>query len=216
MKLKPHIYIAIVVILLNYMAINACVYMGQSFRDVSFLFQEREAITFLSALQLGFISIFSLFLYILKRILYKGNKANLKKCRIWLVSFIIFAFATADEYFMLHEGIDGDIATYLFGIKDNPHLDGFTLALYGVAALLLFLKFKDEILKYKGALVFFGIGGAFFLLSLLLDIGSIDQFQIILEESAKLLAVGFLFSGYITIFSDAVREIELRINKRGG
>lgn len=204
-------YIIYGILFLNLVAIIACVKMGLSFEDVSFLFQEREAITFLSALQLGFMSVLSVCIYAVKRSLHKENKNYLKLLKVWLISFILFAFATADEFFMIHEGIDGDIATFFFGMRENLHLDGITLALYGFVALFLFFKFKTEILKYKDAVKLFVIGGFFYLLSMALDLGSIDQFQIILEESSKLISIGFLFSGFVAIFSSVIKELDSTI-----
>ncbi len=195
-----------IVILVNYFAINYCVFSGAAFDDVSFLFQERQAITFLSAFQLGLTALVALFIYILGRMIYKKDLGRLKLIRIWAISAAVFIFAVIDEYFMLHEGIDGDIATAFFGITKNPHLDGVVLSLYGVAAVFLFFRFKEEILRYKDALLLFLAGGIFFLVSIMFDIKSTEQFRIILEESAKLIAVAFFFLGHIWVLIEHLRK----------
>jgi hypothetical protein len=204
-------YIIPGIILLNYVAVNAGVRLGLSFEDVSLLFQERQAMTFVSALQLGIISVLSVCIYAIKRLLYKGDARRLRLGKVWIISFFLFAFAAMDEFFMIHEGIDGDIATFFWGIKENPHLDGLTLALYGAVALALFFKFKSEILRHRAALPLFITGGFFFILSIGLDLKTVEQFKLILEESSKLFAVGFLLSGYVVVFHNAIKELESKL-----
>ena len=97
-------YVILGIIVLNFTAIIACVNMGAGMEDVSFLFQERQAITFLSALELAIMGLLSLFVYLIKRLLYEGDARNLRPIKIWLLGFVLFAFASADEYFMMHEG----------------------------------------------------------------------------------------------------------------
>lgn len=197
------------------MAVLLAIELGLPCEDIAFFFQERETITFLSALQLAVVSMLSLFIYLIKRLLDRDNVQDFKMAKIWLISFLLFAFATADEYFMIHEGIDGEIASFFFGITRNLHLDGVTLGLYGVLALFLFFKFKKEILQHKDAVFLFCVCGFFFLLSICLDIGSTYQFRITLEESFKLMAVGFLLSGYVSIFSEVMRDLTARVHTPG-
>lgn len=204
-------YIIPGIILVNFTAIMACVHMGRSFDDVSLLFQERQAITFLSGIQLAIISILSLCIYTIKRLLYKGDAGHLRMAKVWLLGFVVFAFAVADEFFMIHEGIDGGIATIFWGIRENLNLDGITLALYGVVAVLLFFKFKNELLRYRDAIFLFCAGGAFFLLSIGLDLRTVEQFKLVLEESSKVFAVGFLLSGFAAIFYNVLKELELKV-----
>ena len=100
-----------VVILINYGAINFCVFAGNYFKDVSFLFQERQAMTFISALQLALTSFVALSIYILGRIIYKKEKKRLGDIRVWGISAVVFAFFTLDEYFMMHRCNDADERT---------------------------------------------------------------------------------------------------------
>jgi len=195
------------IISLNIIAIIASFFMGRSMNDVSFFFQERQAITFLSAMQLAIAAVISIIVYSMKRIFSEKPFSFKAQISIWFIGFFVLAFAVADEYFMIHEGIDGDIMTFFFGIKDNPQLDGITLALYGVGAFLLFLKFKFEILKYKKAIGFFVLCGIFFLTSITLDLKNVDAFQIFLEESAKLIAVSCLLSGFVCLVNDVMHEL---------
>lgn len=203
------------IILVNFVGILLAIEMGLPFDDVAFFFQERETVTFFSALQLAIVSMLSLFVYLIKKLLNRENARSLKMARIWLISFLVFAFATADEYLMAHEGIDGEIASFFFGVTKNLHLDGITLGLYGVLALFLFFKFKKEILKYKDAVFLFCVCGFFFLISICLDIGSTYQFRIVLEESFKLMAVGFLLSGYVSIFLEVMQDLTARVHTPG-
>jgi hypothetical protein len=167
--------------------------------DPSFFFQERQSITFLSALQLALSAFSAVIIYSIKRIISHKSFSWTDINNIWLIAFFVLGFATADEYFMIHEGIDGDILTWFFGITDNPHLDGLTLGLYGVGAIALFLKYRKELLAYPRALVLFSACGVFFCVSILLDLGSVDKVRIFLEESSKLIAVSFLFTGFLSI-----------------
>jgi len=209
-------YIIYLILLINICAVISCVHMGAATEDVSFLFQEREAITFLSGLQLGFISILSLLLYFLKSVSYKAMPDRKKSVQIWLFSFALFALATSDELFMMHEGIDGDISTFFFNLTNNPHLDGIVLSLYAVVGLFLFAKFRDEIFRHKTSIRLFLTGGLFFLMSIILDLKSVDKFRIVLEESAKIIAISFLLSGFVVIMSDHIAEIDHMINRGNG
>ena len=201
------------VILLNCLAIVGSIFMGLDEGDISFFFQERQTATFLSALQLALISFMALLIYVLGRIIYKKEPGNLKLIRIWIISAAVFTFAVIDEYFMLHEGIDGNIATAFFGITENPHLDGLTLSLYGIVAIFLFFRFKEEILKYRQALLLFVIGGFFFLASITLDIKSTEKLRIVLEESAKLIAVGFLLLGHVSVLIEHLRKVDQGLSR---
>ena len=201
-------------LLVNYGAVYYCVFAGPGFGDVSFLFQERQAITFLSSLQLALISFVSMMTFIIGRIIYRDNKRPLKDINVWFASSIVFGFCVIDEYFMVHEGIDGGLATIFFGITKNLHLDGITLFIYLIGALIIFLKFKDEILRDKRAFLLFCVGAGLFLLSILLDIKSTDAFQIILEETAKLFAVTFMLLAHVSVFIGYVDKLDKIVNRR--
>ena len=206
--------IFLIIILFNYSVINFSVFIGTRFEYVSFFFQEREVVTFVSAVQLALTSCLAICVYAIGKVLYKKNASHLKEMKVWLVSALVFGFCALDEYFMMHEGIDGGIATIFLGKTDNPHLDGLTLAVYLVIALFVFLKFRKEILKHKRAFGLFCMGGFLFLLSIILDIKSINSFRIILEESAKLMAVAFFFLGHISVLSDYLEMLEKRLKKK--
>ena len=196
-----------IVILVNYAAVTYGVFDGVGFEEITFHFQEREAITFLSATQLMLTSFVAVFTYVFGRMLYKKDPARLKLIKFWIISAGVFLFCTLDEYFMAHEGLDGGIATAFFGITENPNLDGVTLSLYGIIGIVLFFKFKEEILRYKNAFLLFCVGGVLFLASITLDIKSEDQFRMILEESAKLFAVAFFFLGHISVLMENMKKV---------
>lgn len=214
--MKPNNIFALIfwiVILINYTAINIALYLGVKAGNVALLFEECQPITFLSSLQLISISYLALFTYIIGRVLHSQDAYKTKQIKIWLFSAILFAFCTIDEYFMLHEGIDGDIATIFFGIKRNPHLDGLTLGIYLLIAGLLFLKFKEEILKYKDAVILFCVAGVFFIFSIALDLKSVDRFKIVLEETSKLVSVMLILLGHINIFIENVATFDRHFKK---
>jgi len=196
------------IVLLNIIAIVLAIILGLQEKHISTFFQERQTVTFISAVQITLSSLFCLFIFLIKK---RVNLESTKKNIFWLINSLVFLLAAIDEYFMLHEGIDGDIATFFFGIKKNPHLDGLTLALYGVTACILFFKFKQEIKKMKQFLPVFYFGGFFFFLSITLDLKSTNEIQIILEESCKLIAVGLLFSGILSIFVEITKKIDIKL-----
>lgn len=115
---------------------------------------------------------------------------------------------------MIHEGIDGEILSFFWGITKNLHLDGFTLALYGLCALALFMRYRRVFLPHKAAMSMFMLCGVFFLASLSLDIGSVDRVRIVFEESAKLIAVSFLLNGFIFVFRDTYTDLAEAVGSR--
>ena len=149
--MKKTAWVIAIVLILNCIVVFSCAKSGARKGDMMLRFHEREAVTFLSALMLGLISLISFVLYLLKKRLPVFDKGR----RFWLLSAIGFFYFCMDEYFMAHEGMDEAFAS-LFG-KDIKHLnlDNMVLAAFGLLALGVCLYFRKELLKHKKLFPYF-------------------------------------------------------------
>lgn len=171
---------------------------------MAFRFEERQAGTFISALQLGLTSYTCLVIWLLNK-----TRPFLKSINFWLLSFCGFLYLTLDEWFMLHEGVDGALADLfrLFSERSGKLMfDGAVLVLFGLIALAVCWFSRKEILKHKQMLFFFVLGGLFFIGTIATDILKPDevniratQFSIMLEESCKLFGVSYFFAGFLSV-----------------
>ena len=89
----------VIAIIFNVIVIAVSIKSGIGRRDIMLRFNERHAVTFLSALMLGLTSLTSFIIYIIH------VKAGFKKSDylFWLVSAAGFLYLCLDEYFMMHE-----------------------------------------------------------------------------------------------------------------
>ena len=201
-----------VVLLVNVIIIGANVSSGISKGDMMLRFQERQAVTFLSALMLGLTSLTSLIIYQLKK--RSGYKS--KGRRFWLFTAIGFLYLCMDEYFMAHEGMDGAVAA-LFG-KDlgDTNLDNMVIAFFGLIALTVCLKFRKEIFKHKELLPFLALGAlglagtvifhAFERVALVWEV---------VEESFKIVGVSFFFAGFLTVLLTYIGNLSISETNSG-
>jgi hypothetical protein len=104
----------------------------------------------------------------------------------------------------------------LFGVKEDPKLDGVSTLAYGAATAGLCYWFRSEMLRYRQAVRLFAAGGTFLVVTSLLDTGEATQPKIVLEESAKLLGVVSFLLGHLAAFAGVVSEILLELRIDGG
>jgi hypothetical protein len=204
--MKRIFIIVIVVLLVNCITIGASVKSGIDKGDMMLRFHERQAVTFLSALMLGLISLVSLILYKLKK---KVNAAD-RGCRFWLWSSMGFFYLCMDEYFMAHEGMDEAVGA-LFGkdVKDM-NLDNLVIAFFGLVALWVCFKFRKEILKHKEILPFFFFGALGLLGTIVFH--SFERVSIIwevVEESFKIVGVSFFFAGFLNMLLSFIQKVRI-------
>jgi hypothetical protein len=202
---KTALVIAIVLVL-NLIVVFSCAKSGAKKGDMMLRFHEREAVTFLSALMLGLISLMSLILYLLKKRLPVFDKGR----RFWLLSSIGFFYLCMDEYFMAHEGMDEAIAS-LFG-KDIKHLnlDNLVIAAFGLIALGVCFYFRRELSRHKEIFPFLFFGGLGLIGTVIFHrFERIDILYEVIEEGFKLLGVSFLFAGFLTALTSFIKSISV-------
>ena len=182
-----------VLVFFNFMLIFNCVKDGMDKGDLMLRFRERQTVTLVSGLFLGFTALTSLFIFFLKK------KAGLKAERylFWLLSAAGFLFLCLDEYFMVHEGIDNWVGSWFGQDVTHLNLDNLVLAFYGFIALGVCYYFRIALWNHKvmwlclavGAL---GLGGTV----LFHGMEKIDMVYEVTEESFKIIGVTFFFLAY--------------------
>jgi hypothetical protein len=212
--MKKKLILAGVVILFNAIVIGANIKSGLGKGDMMLRFQERQAVTFLSALLLGLTGLTSLIFYYLK----KRSKPLDKGYRFWLFSGIGFFYLCMDEYFMAHEGIDGSLAA-LFGLnlkEMNINLDNLVIASFGLIALAVCFKFRREIIKHRELPFFLRLGAVGLLGTVVFH--SFEQVAVVwevIEESFKFLGVSFFFAGFITALFAYINALSIAESNYG-
>lgn len=184
------------VLLFNFIVIFFAVKGGIEHKNLVYRFQEREGVTFLSALMLGLSSLCSLVIYLLKRRVHGFTKDIF----FWAITAFGFLYLCMDEYFMMHEGLD-DLAVSLFKNVDNYSVpfDGGALFAFGLIGLAVCIFFRRELIRHKNILLYFGLGGfclfSTSLFDLLRQLGAIGE---VVEESLKFVGVSCFFAGYFS------------------
>ncbi len=199
--------VAVIVLFFNILISFLAVKDGLRQGDIMLRFRERQTLTFVSALFLGFTSLTSLVIYLLK----KQVKDFSQKYNFWLVSSIGFFYLTIDEYFMAHEGLDEGLAS-LFG-KDIKHLnlDNLVIAGFGLLALFICLYFKKEIFLHKEMPIFLGLGSLGLLGTIVFH--SFERVNVVwevVEEACKLLGVCFFFVAFFLALLSVIKQIPSR------
>ena len=108
-KYKITIITIAVILVFNSLVLFFSIKEGIDEGDLMLRFHERQAVTFLSSLMLGFTSVVSLVIYLLKR---KAELIASKGVVFWLFSGFGFFYLCMDEYFMAHEGMDDFVAIF--------------------------------------------------------------------------------------------------------
>lgn len=214
---KRILKVAAIVLILNLIVIFFSAKSGLSKGDMMLRFRERQAVTFLSALLLGLISLISSVIYLLKKKIQLPDKGF----RFWLFASIGFFYLCMDEYFMAHEGMDEAVGA-LFG-KDIKHLnlDGLTIGFFGLIAFGVCYYFRKEILRQKEILPFLFLG-AFGLLGTVVFhmLERINIVYEVIEEGFKILGVSFFFAGFLVTLLSLIKKLYIYMpsdtNSKGG
>jgi hypothetical protein len=193
--------IALVFYVANLIAILASAADGVRKGYLLLRFEEREAITSISSIQLGCTALLGWLVFARRR---SGAVAGTGSARrgsetFWLITAAGFLYLALDEALQFHEGMDSGVAR-AFGYSGNPMLDGLATGLYGVVAAVICYRYRSEILARREILIFFALGGVFLLLTSALNIGVAAPWQIILEESCKLMGVVSFLLGHLAAF----------------
>lgn len=167
-------------------------------------FEERQTVTFLSALTLGLTSFAGLFMYLLK----KKTKEIQERYAFWLISAFGFFYLCMDEYFMAHEGIDDGIVSLFGATLGDLNLDGLVLSFFGLIGLYVCFYFRKVILKYKVMIPFLISGGGFLIGTAVFNHFEKTHvyFQVV-EESLKIAGVFVFFAAYLLATLSFMDEI---------
>jgi hypothetical protein len=193
---------------LNLIAIVVAAADGFAKGEPALRFQERQAITYLSSNQLAATALLGWIVFLLRDRLRRGDAARDHAHWFWALSAVGFFYLMLDESFQFHEGMDSGVAR-LFGVREDPKLDGASTLAYGVAAAGLCYWFRSEVFRYRQAVRLFVAGGVFLVVTSILNAGEATQPKIVLEESAKLLGVVSFLLGHLGAFAGVASEIRL-------
>lgn len=199
--LSPKV-LAAVLYAVNVVAIVASIASGHRKGDVAIRFQEKQSMTFLSSNQLAMTACLALAVYLLRRHVVDRRSRAL----FWLFSAAGFLFLMLDESFQFHEGIDSRLFEAVGAGEKNPRVDGLSTALYGLVALGVCWVFRADVLRFRPTFAFFCAGGVFLAATSALNFGDAPAWQVVLEESAKLLGVCSFLLGYLSALLGTVAE----------
>ena len=198
-------WFAVVVYVVNVAAIVSAIASGHRKGDLALRFQEKQSITFLSANQLAMTAVVALAIWLVHR------HALGRRGWFWLLSSIGFLFLMLDEGFQFHEGMDSRLFEMIGSGEKNPRVDGLSTALYGLGAFAVCWVFRDDILRYRPTVGFFCAGGFFLAATSALNFGDAPAWQVVLEESCKLLGVCSFLLGFLAALFGTLAELRDRI-----
>jgi hypothetical protein len=174
-------------------------------------FWEGRFLTWLDVMQLSSISALSLALYTVRR-----SVGGCGGARLWLLAWLGSLYLALDEGLLIHERVGALLATRFGfrGVARHLYSDAL-IVLYGLSALTICLWYRRELLHFRGALQFIGLGLVLIALSEWIDVfmpfGRRDvELSVILEESAKLVGFGAALGGFIRLHGAAVAELAAR------
>lgn len=139
--------------------------------------------------------------------LYK--KSSFSESLIWLLICIGFIFLALDEKFLIHENLDFFIHKVL-NLKEtqlSDRIDDIIILIYGLIGLGAMIKYRQQFLNNKPALITLIIGGAFLVASAVLDIVTNEGYfaHSITDNEAKvqaLIHLGFIAEESTKILSE--------------
>lgn len=186
----------------------------------------------------GFVTIFSCLLLLhISIFVFQINRHSLWKSSsaIWLIIAHGFLFLAADEKYMIHENIDFEIHR-LFSIQETgltDRIDDLLVGLYGLIGIGVLFAYRNELKTYREAFPFFIFGFVLLFIMFVFDtvtnrkdilqlifdnplVDTIHTFLSLAEDSIKIFAESFLFSGFYMMLQTAKsREKEAVVPKVG-
>ena len=201
--MKKIAIIIISVLIFNWILIAYSVTSGYNRGDLMLRFSERQVVTFLSALMLGLTSLITFVMYSLKKRLPEFKK----RAKFWLFCSVGFLYLCMDEYFMMHEGMDGIVGS-LFGKDiDYLNLDGLVLGFFGIIASGVCFYFRKEIFKHRELMLYLILGAVGLLGTVIFhSLEGINIVYEVIEESFKILGVSFLFAGFLATLLSFIKS----------
>jgi hypothetical protein len=197
------VLLAVVFYAVNLVAIVSSIASGQRKGDIALRFQEKQSITFFSSNQLAMTALLAAAIYLLHRHVLRRRAGS---ASFWLLSSIGFSYLMLDESFQFHEGMDSRVVELVAAGSENPRLDGLSTAFYGLGALAVCWFFRAEILRFPPTVVLFAIGAVFLAATSALNFGDAPAWQVVAEESCKLLGVCSFLLGHLAAFLGTLAE----------
>ncbi|MDD5071097.1 MAG: hypothetical protein PHV17_10270 [Candidatus Omnitrophica bacterium] len=193
----------IYVLIFNIILISGSVIAGYGKNNIYFYFQERQAVTFISALLLGLTSLCAF----IASFVWNQCPDLKKRFNFWIISFFGFFYLSMDEYFMMHEGMDTPSVRMLGKDPQSFNLDGLFFALLGIVGIIIALKFWKEISRYRDFILLcvlgvFCLGGM-----VVFDMINQDSPLIkVIEESFKITGVTFFFAAFLSVVLTQIKQ----------
>ena len=196
--------IILAIIVFNVILITTSVQSGLAKGNIALRFQEKETVTFFSAALLLLTSFSS---FLTAHILTLAGRVK-KYANFWFLSGFGFFYLAMDEYFMAHEGIDKAVAKIFVPNIERLEVDGVTIGVFGLIALCVCFKFRQQIMEQKEILRFFFYASIGFIWHIVFDLlYTRDAFiLIVLEESSKIIAVSLFFGGFLTVLLTNIKR----------
>ncbi len=205
-KIKIAIFINLV---FNGILVYSCTLAGINKGDAFFLFEEKQAVTFFSALFLGSTSLSAAYR---SYVHYKYEEGK-KFFNFWGLSSLGFFYLCMDEYFMAHEGIAAGLVEMVGGNARGTHFDGLTLAFFGLIALGVCIYFRKQILFNKNFIILCVLGACGLCGTVVFDQLEYRGAVIykLIEETFKIVGVTFFLSAYIIALTDFLATLKGRV-----
>ena len=210
--------ITVFVFAFELIAIIAAVGIGFSDGEPLELFAEFHFLTWLSFVQLLFLSVLSAKLFDVD-VLGKTKHILRSAGSVWAIIAFGFFFLALDEIFLIHEIIDVGIHAVCnieeTGLTDR--IDDILILIYGVIGISILYSHRIELQKYKVALPYLIYGLSLFFVMVALDVltnrpdilamifadnnlvDTIKTWLSIVEDSSKIFAEGFFILGLFKI-----------------
>ncbi len=177
--------------------------------------------TLLSALQLLAISWISFQTFGLRNTTRSGSVWS-RPAAIWGVISVGFLFLAVDEYFMVHENIDG-LIHYVFNLQETPltdRIDDILIAIYGLVGVGLLFACRRELGNFRVAIPFFVSGFVLLFVMVVCDVVT-NQNDVLpflfgarygnalyyivrkAEDPIKLIAIAFFLAAFCAVLQQA-------------
>lgn len=176
-------------------------------RHPDLYFLEGQYVTWLSSMHLVAISALSLGVFAIRR---SPSNPGLVGSRFWLLAALGSFYLALDEAFEFHEKL-GLVLRNDLGIQRPPFMHGhgdIPLVGYAIVVVVVCWLFRREIVRDRGAVVFFAVGVAILVLSEIVDVLFFPsgrqqvKWQAVVEESSKLIGFGVVLTGFLRLSGD--------------
>ena len=189
------LYKTILVLVFVAAVVIGAVNSGQNKNDIYYYFQERHAVTFISALLLGMTSLLAFIL----SFLHNQKRPNKNPLNFWVFSCIGFFYLSLDEYFMMHEGLDVPLVEMVGRDPQTFSMDSLFFVILAIAGFLVAVYFWRDISRDKSFIGLCVLGtlclGGMVVFDMLNQNTAVIK---VIEESFKITGVTFFFAAFLS------------------